>query len=195
MIPMRLIAAFALATHLSAPVQPPLTRTDQAALQFWMLALEEYLVIREEAARTVPLPRVPPNPRQILEARSALAAAIRARRADARIGDLFTLEVRRTFRKLIAHSLVQHGIVLADLPAESRRQIGPGTFRIAVNEPFPSQLGAAIPSCVLNALPLLPWQLDYQIIDDDLILIDLGSGLVVDVLPDVLPRTMHRDQV
>jgi hypothetical protein len=71
-----------------------------------------------------------------------------------------------------------------------RRQVGPGFFRIAVNAPVPPQLGAAIPSCVLDALPPLPWGLDYRIIDHDLLLIDLGSGLVIDILPDALPRAV-----
>jgi hypothetical protein len=190
MTPTRLSAVCALASLLlSAPAQAqaPLTSTDARALQVWTLGLEEYLAIREEAARTVPLPPGAPDLRQLLQARSALAAAIRTRRVEAKIGDLFTFQVRRTFRKLIALGLVDHGIVLADLLAELRTQVGPGSFRIAVNDSYPRQL-AAFPACLLEVLPPLPWGLDYRIIDHDLILIDLGSGLVIDVLPDALPR-------
>jgi hypothetical protein len=180
------LAAVLLAS--SARAQVPLTDRDSAALQQWTLSVEEYLMIREEAARTVPLPRVSPDLRQLLQARSALASAVRDRRAEAKIGDLFTFDVRRTFRKLIARSLVERRIVISALMAEVRRQIGPGSFRLAVNEPFPWRLGAAMPSCVLDALPPLPWELEYRIIDHDLVLIDQGSGLVIDILPDALPR-------
>jgi hypothetical protein len=169
---------------------------DAAALQEWTLEIEEYLVVREQAARTVPLPRVSPDSRQVLEARGALASAIRDRRAGAKIGDLFTFAVRRTFRELIARSLTEHQIVTGELLAELRRQIGPGSFVIGVNEPFPWQLGAAVPSCVLDALPPLPWELEYRIIDHDVVLIDQGSGLVIDILPDALPRpvTIPQDE-
>jgi hypothetical protein len=187
----RLLGSFGLAAVLLAPsaqAQVPFTDKDAAALQQWVLALEQYLVIREDAASTVPVPRVSPDPRQVLDAKSALASAVRARRAGAKIGDLFTFDVRRTFRKLIARSLIEHEIVLSELLAELRRQMGPGSFRLAVNEPFPWRLGAAMPTCVLDVLPPLPWELEYRIIDHDLVLIDQGSGLVIDILPDALPR-------
>jgi hypothetical protein len=187
----RLLGSFGLAAVLLAPsaqAQVPFTDKDAAALQQWALGLEEYLLIREDAASTVPLPRGSADPRQVLQARSALASAVQERRAGAKIGDLFTFDVRRTFRKLIALSLIEHRIVTSELLAELRRQMGPGSFRMAVNEPFPQRLGAAIPSCVLDVLPPLPWELGYRIIDHDLVLIDQGSGLVVDILPDALPR-------
>lgn len=172
----------------SARAQVPLTDKDAAALQQWVLGLEKYLLIREDAASTVPWPRGSPDPRQVLQARSTLASAVQERRAGAKIGDLFTFDVRRTFRKLIARSLIAHEIVLSELLADVRRQIGPGSFRLAVNEPFPWRLRAAMPSCVLDVLPPLPLELEYRIIDHDLVLIDQGSGLVIDILPDALPR-------
>lgn len=180
------LAAGLLAT--SARAQVPLTDKDAAALQQWALGLEKYLLIREDAASTVPWPRGSPDLRQVLQARSALASAVQERRAGAKIGDLFTFDVRRTFRKLIARSLIAHEIVVSELLAELRRQIGPGSFRLAVNEPFPLRRGDAMPTCILDVLPPLPWELDYRIIDHDLVLIDQGSGLVIDILPDALPR-------
>ena len=189
----RVVGALALtAVLVSVPAraQVPLTGNDLAAVLQWMAGLEEYLMIREQAAGTVPLPRTSPDLPQVLEARTALASAIRDRRAGAKIGDLFTFEVRRTFRKLIARSIIAHEVVMSDLLAAVRRQIGPGSFRLAVNQPFPQQLAAAPPSCVLNLLPPLPWELDYRIADHDLVLIDLGSGLVIDILPDALPHLM-----
>jgi hypothetical protein len=187
----RVVGALALTAVLvsvQARAQVPLTGNDLAAVLQWMAGLEEYLMIREQAAGTVPLPRTSPDLPQVLEARTALASAIRDRRAGAKIGDLFTFEVRRTFRKLIARSIIAHEVVMSDLLAAVRRQIGPGSFRLAVNQPFPQQLAAAPPSCVLDLLPPLPWELDYRIADHDLVLIDLGSGLVIDILPDALPH-------
>jgi hypothetical protein len=186
----RVVGALALTAVLAsvpARAQVPLTGNDLAAVQQWMVGLEEYLMIREQAAGTVPLPRTSPDLPQVLEARTALASAIRDRRAGAKIGDLFTFEVRRTFRKLIARSIIAHEVVMSDLLAAVRRQIGPGSFRLTVNQPFPRQL-AAVPSCVLDLLPPLPWELDFRIADHDLVLIDLGSGLVIDILSDALPR-------
>jgi hypothetical protein len=39
---------------------------------------------------------------------------------------------------------------------------------------------------LLQALPPLPPELQYRIVDDDLVLIDLRASLVVDILDDVM---------
>jgi hypothetical protein len=177
------------ATLISGPVraQVPQTDRDADALQQWTLGLEGYLVLREQALQTLP-PRRLADARELLERSRALASAIRARRADAQPGELFTMDVRRTFRKLIAHALTDHQIAVNDLMASLRAEALPGEFRLAINQLFPWQLGAAMPPCVLDALPALPDALQFRLVGRDLILIDLDANLVIDVLPEALPR-------
>lgn len=41
-------------------------------------------------------------------------------------------------------------------------------------------------ACVIEALPPLPAELQYRIVGDDLVLIDVHASLVVDILPRAL---------
>jgi hypothetical protein len=43
--------------------------------------------------------------------------------------------------------------------------------------------------CVLEALPTLPPELQYRIVGDTLVLIDVHAGLIVDLLPHALIET------
>jgi hypothetical protein len=169
-------------------VQGTRTPRDVAALQQWTVNLEGYLVLRDQAVQEVPRLRLASNARDVLARRWALAAAIRARRPDARVGDLFTFDVRRTFRKLIAHALTDHQIAVGDVMAEITAEIAPGAPAVCVNEAFPWQLGAAMPPSVLAALPSLPQELQYRFVGHDLVLIDLDANLVIDILPEAIPR-------
>ena len=55
--------------------------------------------------------------------------------------------------------------------------------RPVVNGRFPWARGAMMPPDILQVLPPLPEELQYRIVDHDLILIDMHADLVVDILP------------
>ncbi len=177
------------AALMSGPVRAQVLQTerDAAALQQWTLGVEAYLVLREQALQTL-AQRPPSDATELLERSRALTSAIRARRVDAQPGALFTMDVRRTFRKLIARSLTDHQIAVNDLLVRVHAETLPGEFHLAINQLFPWQLGAAMPPCVLAALPALPDPLQYRLVGRDLILIDVDAKLVIDILPEALPQ-------
>ena len=47
-------------------------------------------------------------------------------------------------------------------------------------------LGAWMWPALLHALPTLPEDLQYRIVDNDLVLVDLHASLVVDILEDAI---------
>jgi hypothetical protein len=161
---------------------------DIAALHAWTLNIEAYMALREQAAQVAPPPRFPLSAADLLRAELAFAAEIRTRRHDAQMGDLFTAEVQRTFRKLIARTIGEHEMAMADFLNEFLAVVIPGGSRPAVNQRFPWQLGSAMPGCLLEVLPALPQGLQYRLVGRDLILLDLDANLVVDILPEALPR-------
>jgi hypothetical protein len=73
----------------------------------------------------------------------------------------------------------------ADVPAELdvEELVAPP---IRVNEALPRGIGVMMPWLV-GALPVLPEELVYRIVDHDFVLIDVQSNLVVDVIRVVLP--------
>ncbi len=45
-----------------------------------------------------------------------------------------------------------------------------------------------LPSCVRDALPELPIELQYRVVGADLVLVDLHANLIVDVLRGAFPQ-------
>jgi hypothetical protein len=54
------------------------------------------------------------------------------------------------------------------------------------NGRFPWRRGAAMWPCVLDALPQLPYELQYRLIGRDLVLVDTHADLVVDILRNIV---------
>ncbi len=122
-----------------------------------------------------------------------LAAAIRADRPQARAGDLFTAVLGIELRRRIAEALVAHDITAADvLAAEAAEGTDPSLVSLAVNGPFPWIAGSAMFPCLIEALPELPPELQYRMVGDTLVLVDVHASLIVDLLPLALQPVTER---
>ena len=63
------------------------------------------------------------------------------------------------------------------------------TVVLRVNGTFPWVLATAMFPCVIAALPPLPSELQYRIVGDTLVLIDVHASLILDLLPRALVET------
>lgn len=116
-----------------------------------------------------------------------LAVAIRAERPDARQGDFFTPALAAELRASIDNALRDHGITPGDVKEnELREAIDRGTVVLRVNGTFPWALASSMFPCVIAALPPLPPELQYRIVGNALVLIDVHASLIVDLLPGAL---------
>jgi len=116
-----------------------------------------------------------------------LAAAIRAERADAKQGDFFTPSLGVVMRTLINDALLEHGYTPGDVRTAGRVDgVDYERVRLRVNDTFPWVLAVAMFPCVIEALPPLPPELQYRIVDNDLVLVDIHASLIVDILPYAL---------
>ena len=119
--------------------------------------------------------------------RAYLASAIRRERPDARQGAIFEPAVAAVLRGIIAEALSEVDVELllrslydeCDIPAGYRPQVHAG---------YPSWATHGIPFVLLTELPALPSGIYYRLIDHDLLLWDLDANLIIDVLPEALPR-------
>jgi len=119
-----------------------------------------------------------------------LAVAIRAERPDAKQGDFFTPALAPELRARIDYALAMNGFSAADVRQNQQRDaIDSGAAVLRVNGTFPWALGTAMFPCVNAALPPLPPELQYRIVGDALVLIDVHASLIVDLLPHVLVET------
>ena len=116
-----------------------------------------------------------------------LARAIKAKRPNARQGDVFESAVATALRGVIADALrgVDVEFLLRGLYEECEMPAG---YRPQVNAGYPHWATHEMPFVLLTRLPALPTGINYRLIDHDLLLWDVDANLIIDVLPDALPR-------
>lgn len=173
--------------HAPVDAQPAGTPSDRTVLHRFEQATLEYARLRRIVdAHIAPL-HVPSDPEAIFQFFAALSEGMRAARPAARQGDLFTPVVGAVLRVRIAGALAAHGIDADDLRAEMAE--GPAEAApMQVNGPYNWSTPAAMVGCVLEVLPPLPAELQYRFVGDDLFLIDVDAGLVVDILSHAMPE-------
>jgi len=162
------------------------TATDAGGIAAFDAKVTDYLRIRQEIASRLPPERTFDDPGQMLHERAELRSAIRKARADARPGGVFTPDAAPAFRRIIAATIVASGVDPDDLVERFNDDRTPGARPPAVNKRYDWRLGAWMWPALLRELPRLPPELEYRIVDDDLVLIDLHASLVVDILKDAL---------
>src|SRR5438270_587763 len=79
----------------------PKANAEALILQDFKDRINKYLDLRKHAAKDAPPLKPTTDPAQITAAQTALADQIRAARADAKAGDIFTPEIRDKFRRLL----------------------------------------------------------------------------------------------
>jgi hypothetical protein len=182
------------ATPAAGQAHRPDEVTDVAVQQVFERGISDYVALRRRLAPSLPPLRVS-GAEELTHAVDALADAIRTARAGAKAGDIFCAGVAVSFRLLIDRTLATGGSTLNDLLAEGDDEASLGIGPVVVNGRFPHGRGAAMWPEFLSALPPLPAELQYRFVDRDLVLIDIDSGLVVDVLSEALPPAPRRSNV
>lgn len=149
--------------------------------------VERYMDLREDVVDEVGEAAVTSDPAVIWAREQALAARIRARRANAKHGDIFTPETRTLFRRLLRPEL--KGEQGEDIRAKLQDDApAPGAVPLEVNATYPAGLPyPTTPAVVLAVLPVLPTGLQYRIIGKDLILLDQPADVILDYVRNVVP--------
>jgi hypothetical protein len=145
--------------------------------------LEAYLALRHAVSTAVPTLTVTGDSATLQRAENELAARLRRAREHARPGEIFTDDVARVLRNEIRQGLRVRGISPTELLATNRWDASRTPARdIRVNARFPWNSGWDVPPSILEVLPATPDVLEYRLVGHDLLLIDIGADLVVDVL-------------
>lgn len=149
--------------------------------------VKAYAAIRDELEKGAAELGETAEPSEIVAAEQALAARIRAARAGAHRGDIFTTAIQTRFRQLLNPEMRgvagqnTRGIIRDEGP-------GPDAFAFKVNGSYPKdQPLGSVPTNILQALPPLPGNIEYRFIDKHLILRDRRANLIVDYMPNAIP--------
>lgn len=156
-------------------------------LQVFVERVAAYAELHQRMDAVLPPWIVTEDVDSIFRRRVSLASAIRAERPNARQGDIFEASAATAVRSIIASALhdVDVELMLQGLYEECEIPAG---YRPQVNAGYPSWATHEMPFALLTALPALPAGIQYRLIDHDLLLWDVDANLIVDVLPDALPR-------
>jgi hypothetical protein len=140
-----------------------------------------YLASTTKLTEGVPPLKRTDDPAEIASREVALGEAIRAGRAGAKPGDIFTPDIARLFRRVIKNDFRQRPlggrkVMLDEIPH----------FHPRVNQTYPSAWPlATFPATLLAAMPALPEGLEYRLLSEALILRDVRANIIVDFTLDI----------
>jgi hypothetical protein len=172
-----------------APAQPdPAFDPLQSALQAYIDQTQPYRKEAAEAQEQVAgkAEATPSAATAVRTRQSVIVDAIRTKlRPNARQGDIFTPQTGAAIKRLFTQvmSSERRALILDEL-AEQAEGTTPSKVTLAVNQPLKAP---RVPPRLMEMLPPLPKQLEYDFAGRALVLRDVDADLVVDFLPDVLP--------
>lgn len=171
-----------------APQRPPAApQAPDFRVQIWGGAAADFTArmtayerLRTKLEEGLPRLEVTDNPIEILRAENMLATRIRAARAGARRGSIFSPPIRAAFRRALK------GVVGAGI-CEAIRDDNPGEFEYPINGTYPKyQPVSTVPPRILETLPELPPDVYYRFLERDLVLHDTRANIILDEIPDAI---------
>ena len=115
------------------------------------------------------------------EFRYRLGLSIREARHRAQPGEIFCPEVAGRMRQMVRNALRGQDDLLSEVPEVPT---------VRVNDFYPeAEPLATVPPSLLQQLDLLPPELQYRFLGSALILLDVDTALIVDVIPDAFERS------
>jgi hypothetical protein len=185
------------ATPAPAPTAPPAqaqqmpkgsnVNPDAGLLAEFKAKVNAYDELRKDLQKKVPPLKKTDDPAEIALAEKALAQQIRAARANAKPGDIFTPATRAMFRRLLSPTV--KGEDGADNKAAIKDDSPePKDIPFKINGEYPKvEAMATMPPDVLKALPPLPEALQFRFVGKHMLLYCSRGNLIVDYMLNAIP--------
>jgi len=175
------VAVVALAWTVTAAFAQARGSLEASAMADFSNRVAAYLELTKGITEGLPPLKRTDDPAEIASREAAFGAAIRAGRAGARPGDLFTPEAARVFRRTIKNDFRQR-------PKGGQKVMLDGIphFHPKINQTYPAAWPlATFPATLFGVLPVLPDGLEYRLLSEALILHDVRANIIVDFILDV----------
>jgi len=141
----------------------------------------EYKQMREQIITSLLEDGFDPTADSGREFRNRLGLAIQEARRQAQPGGIFCEEVAGRMRQMVWQALEGADDLLSEVPEVSS---------VRVNDFYPEgQPLGTVPPSLLQQLDPLPQELQYRFLSTALILLDVDTLLIVDVIPDAFRRS------
>jgi hypothetical protein len=160
-------------------------KENEKTLAAFKQRVSEYVKLQKQLAGKLPKLSTESRPAEIEAHQTALSEQLRARRAGAQPGDLFTPDVARHIRQVIRGKYPGKRLKeLRELVSEAATEGVP----VRVNFPYPETKELVeMPPPLLLVLPPLPPEVRYRFVGEHLLLVDRETRLIIDFMPDALP--------
>lgn len=166
----------------------PLSEADAAALATMNDKLRDYVEFHNKLEAKLPKLPADATPKQIDTNQRQFEKMMRAERASAKPGDLFTPEAQPVIKRLLA--TVFGGPEGAQLRASIMDE-NPAGLKLTVNARYPDTVPiSTMPPLVLQTLPKLTEDLEYRFIGDNIIILDAHAHVIADFIEDAMPKTV-----
>jgi hypothetical protein len=166
---------------LSAQTQ---TNPDAKVLADFQSRIDAYMALHNKLEKESPPLKETNEPAKIQASQDVMGKKIQQARQTAKPGDIFTPEIRQLFRRLMYPET--KGKEGAEVKA-SIKDDAPKGVPLKVNAKYPEGVPLpTVPPSLLAALPKLPEDLEYRIINKDLILRDVHANVIVDYIPNAI---------
>ena len=162
----------------------PLTPADSRALSTMVDRINDYVKLSTKIQSTMPKLPAEASPQHIDKNQRELEKHMRAARASAKPGDIFTAEARPVIKRLIAAVFAEpDGKQLKDSVMDENPTEQSAT-KLVVNARYPDEIPiSTVPPQVLAQLPKLPEELEYRFVQTNMILFDPHAHIIADFIP------------
>jgi hypothetical protein len=196
--------ALALALALGAGAAQPVVNDKARALKEFTDRAQAYAELHKKLAADVPKLPDKATPEQISAHEEALTTRLKAARASARQGDVFTPDAAKVLLELLRAEFREPDGArlretvrqdnpkpdLKDPKIRTRPQGTPPTAEVvlAPNTPYPEAAPVStVPAEILGKLPPLPEPLEYRFVGRHLVLRDRAADMIVDFITGAMP--------
>lgn len=172
---------------LNAQTKPPEKQVNPDAhiIQEFQNRIAGYLKLHKSIEGQLPPLTPTDSPEKILQHQQELARRIRDARKQTGEGDIFAPECRAEFRRLIG--IAMRGEQAARIQ-KSLVNSEPVQFPVNINASYPPGVPLqTTPPTILQNLPRLPPEIEYRIVDHQLILRDVNANLIIDFMAEAIP--------
>jgi len=144
-----------------------------------------YLKLRKTVTSQIPQLKPTASAQDLAAVRVQLASGLAKARASATQGTLFTPDVANEFRRLGKLAINGRDGKRVE---KSLKNSEPVKGMVEVNQSYPPGVPLqTMPPTLLQALPHLPKELEYRLVDRTLLVLDSEAQLIIDYLPEAIP--------
>ena len=175
-------------TQPAKPTSQPATSRNQtaAAVAQFNDRVKEYIALHRKLANETGEINDTKKPAEITLREQALGKLIRANRAAAKQGDIFTPAIQTLFKGIIKQEYARRTVAMRKDRKEDQDELA--DFTPVVNQTYPPEKPlVTFPAGLLRTLPKLPTELEYRLVQRNLILRDIEGNIIIDFIPAATP--------